>query len=162
MTNKRQPLMTWEEARSYRDDLRTAGRRLVFTNGCYDILHPGHLTLLETARSFGDQLLVAINSDASVRRLKGEGRPIVPEQDRARMLLALRVVDAVVLFDQDTPGELIDLLLPDVLVKGGDWSAETVVGAQTVQQAGGEVRIVPLLEGRSTTNVIETILQRFK
>ena len=155
------PLLTWDEARKWREDQAVEGRRVVFTNGCYDILHPGHVALLETCRSFGDVLIVAINSDASVRRIKGEKRPIVHEEDRATVLKGLRAVDAVVLFDQDTPQEIIDLLVPDVLVKGGDWSPETVIGADTVIDAGGEVKIVPLVEGRSTTNVIDIIRERY-
>ena len=154
-------LMTWQEAKQWRDEQRDQGSRVVFTNGCYDILHPGHISLLETCRQFGDQLIVAINSDASVRRIKGEKRPIVPEEDRAAVLLGLRAVDAVVLFDQDTPAEIIDILLPDVLVKGGDWTPDTVVGADSVVAAGGQVKIVPLVEGRSTTSVIDTIRERY-
>lgn len=155
------PLLTWDEAKSWREDQAAQGRRVVFTNGCYDILHSGHVTLLETCKGFGDVLIVAINSDASVRRIKGEKRPIVPEEDRAAVLKGLRAVDAVVLFDQDTPQEIIDLLIPDVLAKGGDWSPETVIGAETVTGAGGEVKIVPLVEGRSTTNVVEIIRERY-
>lgn len=154
-------LMTRAEAKQWRENHRTAGRTVVFTNGCYDILHPGHVSLLETCRSFGDALIVAINSDASVRRIKGDKRPIVAEEDRARVLRGLRAVDAVVLFDEDTPAEIIDELVPDVLVKGGDWTPETVVGAETVQRAGGRVEIVPLVQGRSTTSVIDTIRERY-
>jgi D-beta-D-heptose 7-phosphate kinase / D-beta-D-heptose 1-phosphate adenosyltransferase len=129
--------------------------RVVFTNGCFDLLHIGHITLLEQARRFGDRLIVAINSDASVSRLKGPSRPIVGESARARVLAALAAVDAVSIFDEPTPLELIVAARPDVLVKGGDYDAKTVVGAPEVTSWGGEVKIVPLVEGFSTTRLIE-------
>ena len=129
--------------------------RVVFTNGCFDLLHIGHITLLEQARRFGDRLIVAINSDASVSRLKGPSRPIVSENDRARVLAALAAVDAVAIFDEATPLELIVAVRPHVLVKGGDYKAELVVGAAEMQSWGGEVKIVPLVEGFSTTRLIE-------
>lgn len=131
------------------------GERVVLTNGCFDLLHIGHITLLEQARRFGDRLIVAINSDTSVNCLKGPTRPIVSQQDRARVLAALAAVNAVVIFDEPTPLELIEAVRPDVLVKGGDYNLETVVGAREVQSWGGEVKIVPLLEGFSTTRLIE-------
>lgn len=131
------------------------GERVIFTNGCFDLLHIGHITVIEQARRFGDKLIVAINSDASVRRLKGPTRPIVGEAERARVLAALAAVDAVVIFDEPTPLETILAACPDVVVKGGDYSPETVVGAAEVQSWGGEVRIVPIVEGFSTTRLIE-------
>jgi len=131
------------------------GERVVFTNGCFDLLHVGHITLLEQARSFGDRLIVGINSDASVRKLKGPNRPIVGERERGRVLAALAAVDAVVVFDESTPLELILSTRPDVLVKGGDYSVSTVVGAAEVQASGGEVKIVPIVENYSTSNLIE-------
>ncbi|MGB8260471.1 MAG: bifunctional D-glycero-beta-D-manno-heptose-7-phosphate kinase/D-glycero-beta-D-manno-heptose 1-phosphate adenylyltransferase HldE [Terracidiphilus sp.] len=131
------------------------GERVVFTNGCFDLLHVGHIEVLEKAHSFGDRLIVAINSDVSVRRLKGESRPIVDEQARGRVLAALAAVDAVVVFDEPTPLELIVAARPDVLVKGGDYSIETIVGAREVMANGGEVRIVPIVPGHSTTRLIE-------
>ncbi len=127
---------------------------LVFTNGVFDLLHAGHLRLLETARTFGDRLVVAVNSDRSARRLKGDRRPIVPEQERARLVAALRAVDAVTLFDDDTPRRLIEALVPDVLVKGADYTEAEVVGADTVRAAGGRVELVGLIAGRSTTELI--------
>jgi D-beta-D-heptose 7-phosphate kinase/D-beta-D-heptose 1-phosphate adenosyltransferase len=130
------------------------GERVVFTNGCFDLLHIGHITVLEQARRFGDRLIVAINSDASVSGLKGPGRPIVGENERARVLAALAAVDAVVVFDEPTPLELITAARPDVLVKGGDYEADTVVGAGEVQSWGGQVKIVPLVDGVSTTRLI--------
>jgi D-beta-D-heptose 7-phosphate kinase / D-beta-D-heptose 1-phosphate adenosyltransferase len=129
--------------------------RVVFTNGCFDLLHIGHITLLEQARLFGERLVVAINSDGSVRGLKGPSRPIVDQNARARVLAALAAVDAVIIFDEPTPLEVIDALRPDVLVKGGDYQTETIVGAREVASWGGEVKIVPLVEGFSTTRLIE-------
>jgi D-beta-D-heptose 7-phosphate kinase / D-beta-D-heptose 1-phosphate adenosyltransferase len=129
--------------------------RVVFTNGCFDLLHIGHITLLEQARRFGDRLIVAINSDASVSKLKGPGRPIVGQTERARVLAALAAVDAVVVFDEPTPLEVIVAAHPDVLVKGGDYNAGTIVGAKEVTSWGGEVKIVPLVEGFSTTRLLE-------
>jgi D-beta-D-heptose 7-phosphate kinase / D-beta-D-heptose 1-phosphate adenosyltransferase len=134
---------------------RASGERVVFTNGCFDLLHIGHITLLEQARRFGDRLIVAINSDASVRGLKGPARPIVGERERGRVLAALAAVDAVVVFDEPTPLELIVALRPDVLVKGGDYGVDTVVGAREALSWGGQVKIVPLVEGFSTTRLIE-------
>jgi D-beta-D-heptose 7-phosphate kinase/D-beta-D-heptose 1-phosphate adenosyltransferase len=131
------------------------GERVVFTNGCFDLLHIGHITLLEQARHCGDRLVVAINSDASVSCLKGPNRPIVGQADRARVLAALAAVDAVVIFDEATPLNLILAVQPDILVKGGDYAPENVVGASEVQSWGGEVKIVPLVEGFSTTRLIE-------
>ena len=129
--------------------------RVVFTNGCFDLLHIGHITLLEQARRFGDRLIVAINSDASVSRLKGPTRPIVSENERARVLAALAAVDAVAVFDEPTPLQLIVAVQPHVLVKGGDYEADSVVGSREMQSWGGEVKIVPLVEGFSTTRLIE-------
>ncbi len=134
---------------------RASGERVVFTNGCFDLLHIGHITLLEQARRFGDRLIVAINSDASVSGLKGPSRPIVRQNERSRVLAALAAVDAVVVFGQPTPLELIVALRPDVIVKGGDYGVDTVVGAREVLAWGGQVRIVPLVEGASTTRLIE-------
>lgn len=133
------------------------GGRLVFTNGCFDIIHPGHVDYLERARSMGACLVVGLNSDASVRRLKGESRPVNDQQSRARVLAALQCVDYVVIFDQDTPLELIRAVRPDVLVKGGDWSVECIVGREIVEAAGGEVLSIPLLAGHSTTATVERI-----
>lgn len=133
---------------------RSAGERIVFTNGCFDLLHIGHITLLEDARREGDRLVVGINSDASVRGLKGPTRPIVGERERGRILAALAAVDAVIVFDEPTPLELIVALRPDVIVKGGDYSEETVVGAKEVRSWGGTVKIVPTVEGFSTTKLI--------
>lgn len=135
---------------------RTPDRgRVVFTNGVFDLLHPGHVDILTAARALGDALVVGVNTDASVRRLKGPGRPVRTELERAVVLAALECVDAVVLFDEDTPLELIRALEPDVLVKGGDYTVETVVGAQDVTARGGQVIIVPITPGHSTTGTLE-------
>jgi D-beta-D-heptose 7-phosphate kinase/D-beta-D-heptose 1-phosphate adenosyltransferase len=130
------------------------GERVAFTNGCFDLLHIGHVTVLEQARRFGDRLIVAINSDASVSELKGAGRPVVGEHERARVLAALAAVDAVVVFDEPTPLEVILATRPDVIVKGGDYSVETVVGGSEAMAWGGQVKIVPLVEGFSTTGLL--------
>lgn len=134
---------------------RPRDEQLVFTNGCFDILHRGHVELLEDARSQGDRLVVAINSDASVRRLKGAGRPVNPREDRAHLLAALAAVDVVTWFADDTPAALIERLLPDVLVKGGDYLPREVVGADAVRAAGGRVVLAPLVPGRSTTAILQ-------
>ena len=133
------------------------GRRIVFTNGCFDLLHPGHVRSLEQARELGDALLVGLNSDASVRQLKGEGRPLLPERERAELLAALESVDAVVIFDDLTPRDVIARLLPDVLVKGGDWPGDKIVGRQEVEAAGGRVISAPLVPGFSTTDILRKI-----
>ena len=144
-----------EERRAW----RTAGRRVVMTNGCYDLLHPGHVALLEAARAFGDVLVVALNSDHSVRRLKGKGRPILPQQERAELLLALEPVDRVVVYDENTPIAVVQALLPDVLVKGDDWAHDAIVGRAEVEGAGGRVERVALVPGRSTSAIVERIRQ---
>lgn len=139
-----------------RQGWKEESKTVVFTNGCYDLLHPGHIRLLEQARSLGDVLILALNSDASVHRAKGPGRPLIPESERAELALALESVDAVTLFDEDTPRELISALLPDVLVKGADW-AHFVAGREEVEAAGGRVLNLPLEPGYSTTNIVELI-----
>ncbi|MBK9599442.1 MAG: D-glycero-beta-D-manno-heptose 1-phosphate adenylyltransferase [Flavobacteriales bacterium] len=137
---------------------RLKSDRIVFTNGVFDILHRGHITYLEQAAAQGHRLIVGLNSDASVKRLgKGEDRPLNTEDDRAHVLAALRCVDAVVIFDQDTPMELIQAVHPDVLVKGGDWTVDKIVGGEYVKKYGGEVLSLPLVEGLSTTSLVERI-----
>ena len=146
--------MSWDQASRWRAARKG---RVVFTNGVFDLLHPGHVDLLHAAAREGDTLIVAVNSAASVRRLQGAGRPVRPAAARALVVAALGVVDAVVVFDQDTPLELIRALGPDVLVKGGDYSEATVVGAPDVRQRGGRVVIVPLTPGQSTTAIVEKL-----
>lgn len=131
------------------------GRRVVFTNGCFDILHPGHIRLLEAARDLGDILVLALNSDRSVRENKGPSRPLVPEAERAEVAAALAAVDYVVLFDEPTPREIIARLLPDILVKGSDWGPDEIVGREEVEAAGGRVVSIPLEPGYSTSSIIE-------
>ncbi len=150
----------WRAFLPERAALRRRGQRLVFTNGCFDLLHPGHIQTLEAARAFGDRLLVAINTDAGVRRAKGAGRPVVPQAERAEVLDGLEMVDYVTLFDADTPLELIQAILPDVLVKGADWGPGQVVGEPEVLAAGGRVERIPLAPGFSTTALIAAARQR--
>lgn len=142
--------------RSWRDK----GIRIAFTNGCFDILHKGHVLYLEAARATADKLVVGINSDSSTRRLKGEGRPINGENGRAAVVAALASVDLVVLFDEDTPAALIEKVSPHVLVKGGDYTPDTIVGAGYVRSMGGEVRVIPFVEGYSTTSIEKKIAQQ--
>lgn len=149
--NPRQKVLTRDQARRWRE----RPGRVVFTNGVFDLLHPGHVDILVAARALGDALIVGLNSDASVRRLKGPTRPVRKEAERAVVLAALESVDIVVVFDEDTPLELIRALEPDVLVKGGDYTVESVVGATDVIARGGEVVIVPLTPGHSTTSTVE-------
>ena len=136
---------------------KRSGRCIVFTNGCFDLLHPGHIGSLEQARALGDALIVGLNSDASVRKLKGAGRPVLPERERAEILAALECVDAVVIFDDLTPREVIARLLPDILVKGGDWPGDQIVGREEVEAAGGRVVSVPVVPGYSTTEILRKI-----
>jgi D-beta-D-heptose 7-phosphate kinase/D-beta-D-heptose 1-phosphate adenosyltransferase len=137
--------------------LRSKGQSLVFTNGCFDLIHPGHVRYLAQARALGDALVVALNSDRSVRILKGHGRPILNEKERIEVIAALEAVDYVIVFDEDTPHSLISRLLPDVLVKGGDWQLNEIVGRAEVERAGGKVLSLPFLEGYSSTDIIERI-----
>ncbi|MDQ6950834.1 MAG: D-glycero-beta-D-manno-heptose 1-phosphate adenylyltransferase [Mariprofundales bacterium] len=149
--------LDWADAEQQCTVWRDEGLRVVFTNGCFDLLHPGHITYLEQARSLGDRLIIGLNDDGSVRGLKGDARPINPQGVRARMISALRAVDAVVLFSQSTPKALIVALHPAVLVKGGDYCAEEIVGAVEVRGWGGEVRVVPFVGDFSTTALIQRI-----
>ena len=149
-----------EELRRETDQLKARGKRIVFTNGCFDLLHPGHTRYLWSARGLGDFLIVAVNSDRSVRAIKGEGRPVFGQKERAELLAALGCVDAVVIFDEEDPLRVIERLLPDVLVKGGDWKEDEIVGASVVKRAGGEVRRIPFVSGYSTTGLIEEIKKK--
>ncbi len=148
----------WPDLLPERHRLRTAQKKLVLANGCFDLLHAGHIDLLEQARRAGDCLLVAINSDASVRAMKGEGRPILPQAERMELLDGLAAVDYVCPFDEPTPRELIQAILPDVLVKGADWGPGQIVGSEEVEAAGGRVVRIPLVAGRSTTNIVARVL----
>lgn len=142
--------------------LRSRGKKVVFTNGCFDIIHAGHVRYLKKARSLGDILVVGLNSDTSIKGLKGESRPIVPQRERAEVLSALEAVDFIVLFSQPTPVRLIDAISPDVLAKGADWAASNIAGADIVRKRGGRVARISLVKGRSTTNIIKRILELHK
>jgi D-beta-D-heptose 7-phosphate kinase/D-beta-D-heptose 1-phosphate adenosyltransferase len=154
-------ILSLDQLRSERDHLRQAGRRVVFTNGCFDLIHPGHINYLQEARRLGDALIVALNSDRSVRELKGEKRPILEQNERATVMAALDCVDYVTIFDEPTPREIIAALLPDILVKGGDWGVDQIVGREEVEAAGGEVLSLPFVQGCSTSDVIERIVRRY-
>ena len=153
-------IKTLEEMRQVRARMRTQGRKLVFTNGCFDILHVGHVRYLNQARTLGDALVVAINSDRSVRENKGKSRPLVPEAERAEVLAALACVDYVIIFDEATPQSVIDAIVPDVLVKGADWGLSEIVGRETVEKAGGVVRNITLVPGRSTSSIVARVLEQ--
>ena len=139
------------------DKWKATGNKVVFTNGCFDIIHRGHIEVLARTANLGEKLIIGLNSDQSIQKLKGEDRPIIDEQSRAILLAALSFVDAIVLFSEDTPLKLISALLPDVLAKGGDYEIETIVGHEIVQQNGGKVKLVSFLNGFSSTNIIEKI-----
>jgi rfaE bifunctional protein nucleotidyltransferase chain/domain len=152
-------IFTREQLIDRRLEWKRAGKTVVFTNGCYDILHPGHIRLLESARSLGDILILALNTDASVQRLKGPTRPLVSQDERAELAAALEAVDAVTFFDEDTPRELIAGVLPDILIKGADW-AHFIAGREEVEAAGGKVLALPLEPGYSTTWILDEVLAR--
>lgn len=148
-------ILTMDQAAAFVRDAQARGQRVVFTNGVFDLLHPGHVRYLQTARAEGDLLIVAVNSDRSVRANKGPARPVISEQERAEIIAALRVVDAAVIFDDETPQAIVDRLQPDVLVKGADWAADAIVGRETVEARGGRVVRVPIEQGWSTSAIIK-------
>lgn len=152
-------IVSLEEAIKRAEDWQKEGKKIVFTNGCFDIVHLGHIDYLEKARNLGDKLILGLNTDASVKRLKGETRPVVNEYARSRMMAAFEFIDAVILFDEPTPLEVIQEIQPDILVKGDDYAVETIVGADFVMGKGGEVKTIPLVKGYSTTSLIEKIKQ---
>ena len=147
------------ELRDILEGLKRRGEKIVFTNGCFDILHVGHVRCLEEAKRLGDTLVVALNSDRSVRSIKGASRPFIPEEERAEVLSALACVDYVVIFDESDPLELITFLKPNVLVKGGDWTPETTIGKEVIEKAGGKVVIIPQIQGVSTSDIIDRIVK---
>ena len=157
MLNPESKIMTVDQARAFRDQLLASGKKLAFTNGCFDILHRGHVTYLNFARNQGDALCLGLNSDASVKRNKGENRPINPEDDRAFVMASLQAVDVVVIFDEDEPKDLIAKILPQVLIKGKDW-AHYVSGREIVEANGGKVVLADMVDGKSTTGTIERVL----
>lgn len=150
-----------EEAKKTCDKIKASGGSVVFTNGCFDILHPGHTRYLNEARNLGDHLVVAVNSDRSVKSIKDPGRPILDEKVRAELIASLACVDTIIIFDEDNPLDVIESLLPGILVKGGDWSADEIIGADVVKAAGGKVGSLPFVTGFSTTGIIEEILKRY-
>ena len=154
-------VVSLKKLKEFRKKWRKQGKKLVFTNGCFDLLHLGHIRYLKKAKSLGDILVVGLNSDRSVKKIKGEKRPILPEKERAEILSSLWFVDYVVLFNEETPERLIKELEPDVLVKGADWKLKEIVGADLVRSRGGVVRRIPLYKGRSTTSVIDEIIRRY-
>ena len=147
---------------SIRQKLIRENKRMVFTNGCFDILHSGHVDYLTKARALGDKLVVGLNSDKSIKKIKGEKRPIVSEDNRAIILAALKPVDYVVLFDEETPAELIDEIVPDILVKGADWDMDKIVGKDTVLNGGGEVKTIEFVNDQSTSKIIDVIVSRYR
>jgi rfaE bifunctional protein nucleotidyltransferase chain/domain len=157
MEDYRQKIKNLSSMKKEIDRLKGQGKKIVFTNGCFDILHPGHTRYLWAARQLGDYLVVAVNSDRSVWENKGEGRPLIPQEDRTEVLAALSFVDGIVVFDEDNPLKVIRRLMPDVLVKGGDWPEDKIIGADVVKGAGGEVKRIPFVSGYSTTRIIEKI-----
>ncbi len=157
MEKYRHKIKDLREMKRELDQLKSREKKIVFTNGCFDILHPGHTRYLFSAKELGDYLIVAVNSDRSVRAIKGAEKPIVPQDERAELLAALSCVDGVIVFDEETPLEVIQYLMPDILVKGGDWPEEEIVGADPVKKGGGEVMCIPFVSGYSTTRIIDRI-----
>jgi len=153
--------VTLTRLRSIRSKLKERGRSVVFTNGCFDLIHKGHLDYLKKSKSFGDVLIVAVNSDSSVRKVKGKGRPILPQKDRAEIIAALEPVDYVFIFNEETPLRVINVLKPDILVKGADYRLSEIVGAREMKSWGGQVKRVKLTQGRGTREIIQTILRDF-
>ena len=158
----KEKIKTREDLHRIVEDLKKKGKRIVFTNGCFDLLHIGHIRYLEGAKALGNILVVGVNSDHSVQKLKGPERPILPEEERAEILSGLGFVDYITIFDEEDPLELISTLQPNILVKGGDWTNETTVGREVVEKSGGEVVILPVVERASTSNIIEIILKRYE
>ncbi|MFN0124044.1 MAG: D-glycero-beta-D-manno-heptose 1-phosphate adenylyltransferase [Blastocatellia bacterium] len=153
-------ILTLRQLQTARERLRADRRVVVFTNGCFDLLHPGHVRYMQQARALGDALIVALNSDRAVRELKGPARPILDENERAEVMAALGCVDYVTIFDDVSPRETIAALLPDILVKGGDWGVDRIIGREEVEAAGGKVMSLPFVEGVSTTDIVTRILER--
>lgn len=158
----RNKLIALQKLKKHIGIARKKGKTIVFTNGCFDIIHAGHVRYLNKAKSLGDILVIGLNSDSSVRKIKGDKRPIVPQKERAEILSGLEAVDYVVLFNEPTPIKLIKTILPDILVKGADWASHEIVGADAVKAAGGKIKRVKLVQGRSTTNIIKKILELHK
>lgn len=154
-------IVTLEKILEIRKRLKKENKKIVFTNGCFDIIHSGHIDYLSKAKNLGDILIVGVNSDVSIRKIKGEKRPIVKEKDRAFILSNLIPVDYVILFDENTPAELINKIIPDILVKGADWAVENIIGREVVEKNGGEVKTITFVNDTSTSKIINTILERY-
>ena len=154
-------IKNWEKVKEIRERFRSEGKKVVFTNGCFDILHQGHVDYLNKAKALGDVLIVALNSDDSVKKIKGEKRPIVKGDERAFIVDNLKSVDIVTFFEQETPAEIIDYLIPDILVKGADWKTEEIVGAKTVIQNGGSVERIEFVTSQSTTKIINEVVKKY-
>jgi len=152
---------THDELREIIEDMQSAGKKVVFTNGCFDLIHTGHVRYLKLAKGYGDALIVAVNSDGSIRRIKGDKRPVTPQEERVEVLAALSMVDYVTVFEEDDPHHVIAELNPDVLVKGGDWEIDKIIGRDIVEANGGKVYSIPYIEGSSTTEIIERIISRY-
>lgn len=155
------PIYTRAEILAIRKQLKEEKKKVVFTNGCFDVLHAGHVDYLNKTKAAGDVLILGLNSDASVKRIKGEKRPIVSEEERAFILSNLKAVDYVTLFEEDTPQEIISELIPDILIKGADWAIDKIVGRDIVEANGGEVKTISFVTDQSTTNIIQTIIERY-
>ncbi len=155
-------LKTIEEIKSIRKKLKAEQKKVVFTNGCFDLIHAGHVDYLSKAKALGDILIVGLNSDSSIKRIKGDKRPILNEQERAFIISNLKPVDFIVIFDEDTPAKLIDEVIPDVLVKGADWSIDNIIGREIVEANGGEVRTIEFVNDQSTSKIINSILNKYK
>ena len=158
----KEKIVDWKTLKKEVETWQKQGLKVVFTDGCFDILHIGHVRYLQEAKRYGDKLIIGLNSDASVRKIKGEKRPIIPQEQRAEVLAALSCVDRIVIFDEPTPLRLITFLQPDVLIKGADWPEEKIVGREVVLRKGGIVKRIPLAKGVSTTRIIEEIITRYK
>jgi len=155
------PILTRTEILAVRKRLKEEKKKVVFTNGCFDVLHAGHVDYLNKAKASGDVLIIGLNSDASVKRIKGDKRPIVCQKERAFILSNLKAVDYVTLFEEDTPQEIISELIPDILIKGADWAVDKIVGRDVVEANGGEVKTISFVTDQSTTNIIQTIIERY-
>jgi len=151
-----------DEMKSIRNELKMRNKKVVFTNGCFDLIHAGHVDYLSKAKEFGDVLIVALNTDESIQRIKGNTRPITPLVERGFVIANLKAVDYVTAFDEDTPFEIISALIPDILIKGADWSIDNIVGRDIVENNGGEVKTIEFVNNQSTSNIIKIILERYK
>jgi D-beta-D-heptose 7-phosphate kinase/D-beta-D-heptose 1-phosphate adenosyltransferase len=155
-------IKTLNELKEIVSDLKTQGKKIVFTNGCFDLLHIGHVKYLQQAKTYGDILIVAINSDESIKAIKGNTRPLMPQEDRAQILAALTCIDYIIIFDETDPVRLISELIPDVLIKGGDYQLNEIKGREIVISSGGKVLTIPEIEGKSTTKLIQNIIEKYK